>query len=173
MQPIQHSTHRAWAARGLGDLILVGALATALLGSVACSSSPAPGTPARERAELITCEMSFELTGWSAIVRKADGRGSVRCQDGSSAEVTLRVRGGGLTAGKTEILDGTGTFSGVFSIDEIFGSYVAAAASAGAVRSGEAVAMTKGPVSLALAGTGRGWSLGVEFNRFVIRRASN
>ena len=30
--------------------------------------------------------------------------------------------------------------------------------------------MTKGEVSLALSGTGRGWDLGVAFGRFTIKR---
>ena len=63
----------------------------------------------------------------------------------------LEARGGGLTAGKSTIEDGTGEFSNVKNIDEIFGSYANAEAHAGAVKSSGAQAMTKGEVSLALA----------------------
>jgi hypothetical protein len=56
----------------------------------------------------------------------------------------------------------------VRDIREVLGSYATAEAHAGAVRSSKAQVMTKGEVSLALAGTGRGWDLGVAFGKFVI-----
>jgi hypothetical protein len=131
------------------------------------STGSAPRTSA---TQLFSCEMDFSMQGWSAFFRKADGRGTVTCSNGESAEVTLRLRGGGLTAGKTEISKGVGKFSGVRSLDEIYGRYVSAGAQSGAVKASEAVAMTKGPVSLAIAGTGRGFSLGVDISGFTIRR---
>ena len=83
----------------------------------------------------------------------------------------LEARGGGITAGKSSIENGTGEFSNVKNIDEIFGSYANSEAHAGAVKSSGAQAMTKGEVSLALAGTGRGWDLGISFGKFTIKRA--
>ena len=53
---------------------------------------------------------------------------------------------------------------------DLLGSYAAAEAEAGAVKSAEAQALTKGEVSLALAGTGSGWSLGVSGAKFTITR---
>ncbi|REJ86192.1 MAG: hypothetical protein DWQ36_09540 [Acidobacteria bacterium] len=150
--------------------LLAPLLAVALLG---CGSSRGGSEPTRQTTELYTCEMSFTLSGWSAIYKRADGQGRVSCSNGESAEVALRLRGGGLTAGKTEILEGTGKFSGVKGIEEIYGSYAAAGAQGGAVKASEAIAMTKGPVSLALAGTGRGFSLGLDISRFTIRRISD
>ena len=44
----------------------------------------------------------------------------------------------------------------------------ASEAHAGAVRSSKAQAMTKGEVSLALAGTGKGWDVGISFGKFVL-----
>ena len=82
----------------------------------------------------------------------------------------LEARGGGLTAGKSTIENGTGEFSNVKNIDEIFGSYANAEAHAGAVKSSGAQAITKGEVSLALHGTGRGWDLGIAFGKFTIKR---
>ena len=38
------------------------------------------------------------------------------------------------------------------------------------VRSSKAQVVTKGPVTLALAGTGDGWDLGVAFGSFIISR---
>ncbi len=119
---------------------------------------------------LPTCRMTFSLEGWSAIYKTAHGRGEVSCKNGQSMPVTLTVRGGGLTFGKMDVLKGKGVFSAVKSIDEILGGYVAAEATAGAVRSGEAAVYTKGEVSLALAGTGRGIVVGFDFGKLDIER---
>jgi hypothetical protein len=120
----------------------------------------------------VDCEMKFSLSGWSAFYKRADGTGTVVCNNGQTARVTLAARGGGLTAGKSSIENGKGEFSNVKNIEEIFGKYVNAEAGAGAVKSSGAQAMTKGEVSLALAGTGRGWELGVSFGKFTIKRAN-
>jgi len=116
------------------------------------------------------CQMRFSLSGWSAFYKVADGQGTITCDNGQSAKVKLRGRGGGLTAGKTKIREGIGKFSEVSNISELFGSYVSAGADAGAVKSSEASAMTKGEVSLALAGKGTGFNLGVSFGKFTITR---
>ncbi len=121
--------------------------------------------------ELYNCEMDFDLRGWSIFVKKAQGSGTVTCENGESARVKIRVRGGGLTFGKSEILGGKAKISGVKDISEVFGSYASASAHAGIGPSAEATAMTKGEVSLALAGTGRGIDLGVAFSKFKITRA--
>jgi hypothetical protein len=120
---------------------------------------------------LVKCELTYSLKGWSAFYKTAKGEGTVTCDNGESAAVSLRVKGGGLTAGKTEIIDGTGAFSGVKNIREIFGTYAAGTAHAGAVKAAEAAVYTKGEVSLALSGKGRGFSLGVDFGKFTIKPA--
>ena len=118
----------------------------------------------------VDCRMKFTMSGWSAFYKRASGTGTVTCSNGQSANVRLEARGGGLTAGKSSIENGEGEFSNVKNIDEIFGKYVNAEAHAGAVKSSGAQALTKGEVSLALAGTGRGWDLGISFGRFTIKR---
>jgi hypothetical protein len=75
-----------------------------------------------------------------------------------------------LSVGKSKISDGTGTFSEVGDIRELFGSYAAAEANAGMVKSSAAQVVTKGAVSLALAGTGEGIDLGVGLGEFVIKK---
>lgn len=124
----------------------------------------------RSDAGKISCDLSFELKGWSAFYKTAKGHGTIRCDDGQSVAVKLRVKGGGLTFGKSEITDGTGRFSAVRSIEDLLGSYASAEAHAGAVKSSTATALTKGEVSLALAGTGDGVDLGVSFGKFTIKR---
>ena len=116
------------------------------------------------------CRMSFELKGWSAIYKVAHGHGRITCDNGQVADVRIEAKGGGLTVGKSEITNGTGRFSGVASIDSIFGSYASASAEAGAAKSAEAMALTKGEVSLALSGKGHGFDLGVAFSDFKITR---
>lgn len=117
-----------------------------------------------------SCTMQFQMQGWSVFYKTASGTGTVRCDNGQQMRVRLSSRGGGLSFGKSSIEDGQGTFSGVRHIDEILGSYVTAEAHAGALKSARGQVMTKGVVSLALAGTGRGWDLGVAFGRFTIER---
>jgi hypothetical protein len=125
---------------------------------------------AADPAASVKCEMKFTMKGWSAFYKRASGNGTVTCTNGQSANVKLEARGGGLTAGKSSIENGFGEFSAVKDIGEIFGSYAAAEAHAGAVKSSGARVMTKGEVSLALSGTGRGWDLGVSFGKFSIKR---
>ena len=84
--------------------------------------------------------------------------------------VGVSAKGGGITFGKSTIENGRGEFSGVRDIGELLGSYAAAEAHAGAAKSSKAQAMTKGEVNLALAGTGRGWDIGIAFGKFTITR---
>lgn len=116
----------------------------------------------------VSCEMHFDLNGWSFFYKTASGLGTITCDDGQTLAVALEARGGGLTFGKTEIEDGLGKFTGIYDIRETLGTYVSAAAHAGAVKSAKAQVMTKGNVALALSGKGRGWNLGVNFGKFVI-----
>ena len=140
-------------------------LTTLALFALAAASAPEPA-----QGREIDCEMRFNMTGWSAFYKTAKGTGAIRCNNGQRMNVSLRAKGGGLTVGKSTIENGRGEFSGVHSIDELLGTYAAAEAHAGAAKSSKAQVMTKGEVNLALAGTGRGWDLGVAFGKFVIKR---
>jgi hypothetical protein len=122
------------------------------------------------QAATVDCRMDFSLSGWAIIYKEASGAGTITCSNGQRAAVDITVRGGGLAAGKFEIDDGQGRFSKVRDIAEVFGTYAQAEAQAGAVRSANAQALTKGEVSLALSGTGRGWDLGVSLGGFTIAR---
>ena len=126
--------------------------------------------PAGAVAETTVCRMDYTLKGWSAFYKTSRGSGAITCDNGQTARAKISAKGGGLTAGKSEIRDGHGKFSEVADIRELFGSYASATAAAGAVKSSEAQALTKGEVSLALAGTGTGMELGVSFGKFTITR---
>ncbi len=116
----------------------------------------------------IKCKMTFNLKGWSAFYKTSSGHGTITCDNGQSAKVVIKAKGGGLTFGKSEIVGGTGSFTGARNIAELFGSYAQSEAHAGAGRSADAQAMTKGEISLALKGTGRGVDLGFSFGKFTI-----
>jgi hypothetical protein len=129
----------------------------------------AAGTTASYAADAnVSCKLSFTMKGWSAFYKTASGSGTIKCSNGQSRAVKLNAKGGGLTVGKSTIEDGHGEFSAVTGMDELLGSYVAAEAHAGAVKSSQAQVMTKGEVSLALSGTGRGWDLGIAFGKLTI-----
>ena len=116
------------------------------------------------------CKMKYSLAGWSAGYSTASGRGTLTCDNGQSARVSLRAQGGGPTAGKSKIVNGSGTFSEVGDISELFGSYASAEAHAGAGGSSAAQVVTKGTVSLAFSGTGKGIDIDVTFGEFVIEK---
>lgn len=121
-------------------------------------------------AKMTTCQMTFEMKGWSIFYKVANGTGHISCDNGQTASVKLQAKGGGITAGKSEIHDGTGRFSEVHDIDDVLGTYVVGAAHAGAGKEASASALTKGEVSLALAGKGTGIEVGISFGKFTITK---
>ena len=118
----------------------------------------------------VKCDLVYSLSGWSLIYKHAEGTGTVTCNNGQHANVKIAVVGGGLTAGKYRINNGKGEISNVHGISEVFGDYAQAGAEAGVVKSSQAQVLTKGTVSLALAGTGEGVNLGVSAGKFTISR---
>jgi hypothetical protein len=139
-------------------------LGIAVVGALLCVS--APQEPAR--GDTTKCTMRFSLEGWSIFYERASGSGTIHCDNGQSARVTIRAKGGGPTAGMSTIEDGSGTFSDVSDISDLFGTYATAEAHAGAGESSVARVVTKGDVSLALSGKGTGIDLGVSFGKFEI-----
>ena len=140
----------------------------ALCTTVLCLGAAA--APQARAAGDVTCKMTYTLTGWSVIYKHAEGKGTVHCSNGQTMAVKLSAKGGGLTVGKYKITNGFGEFAGVGNINDVLGTYAAASADAAAVKAGTAQAMTKGDVSLALSGTGKGVNLGVAFTGFTISR---
>lgn len=118
----------------------------------------------------VDCKLRFTLSGWSAFYKRADGSGTVTCNNGQSMKVKLHARGGGLSVGKSTVRSGVGEFSGVQSINDVLGDYASAEAHAGAVKSAQGQVVTKGEISLALSGTGDGWDLGIAVGKFSIKK---
>lgn len=136
---------------------------------VAGAATPAPAGDEGKKG-LTECKMSFNLKGWSAFYKTSKGSGTITCTNGQSLKVKIKATGGGITFGKSEIIDGTGKFSSARNIEELLGSYVQSEAHAGAGKSADAQALTKGEVSLALTGTGRGVDVGFAFGKFTIEK---
>lgn len=131
-------------------------IAMAFSGNVAAQGGP------------LDCTLTFSMEGWSAFYKTAEGEGIVSCSNGQRLPVRISSRGGGITFGKSRIDKGRGEFSGIFNIRDVLGGYAAAEAHAGAGRSSKAQVVTKGSVSLALAGMGSGWDIGVSIGNFVL-----
>lgn len=155
--------HRGKQIRNRKLAIVLGAV---LLGATGFAIA---GTASAAQPDL-DCKLTFSLKGWSAIYKHADGDGRVTCANGQSMPVHIRVRGGGLTAGKWRINDGQGKFTDVYKINDVLGDYAAASADIGAVKSGTAQVLSKGTVSLALSGVGQGINLGIAGAKFTISR---
>jgi len=132
--------------------------------------SAATLAPAAHAAGNLDCQLRYNLSGWSLIYKTASGNGTVSCSNGTSLPVRIEVKGGGLTVGKSKITNGRGSFTGAVSVNELLGTYASVGAHAGAVKSSNAQVMTKGDISLAMSGTGKGWDLGVDGAAFTISR---
>ncbi len=146
-------------------------LATGLSATALALVLSATAMPQARAEAALDCEMKFSLTGWSAIYKHAEGTGVVTCENGQSMRVVISAKGGGLTVGKTHIDNGTGKFTDVHKMSDILGTYAQGDASAALGKAGTAQVMTKGTVSLALAGAGEGVNLGVSFGGFTISKA--
>lgn len=116
------------------------------------------------------CELRYSLSGWSAFYKTASGSGTISCDNGQTMSVKIRAKGGGLTFGKQRIDDGRGRFTSVRGIGDLLGTYAQGGAHAGVGKSAGAGVVTKGDISLALAGKGEGVDLGIDFGKFVISR---
>lgn len=141
-------------------------LVAALLGLGLLAAALLP-LPARADGPL-DCKLRFSMQGWSVFYKTAEGEGTVSCSNGQKLPVRIASRGGGITFGKSRIDRGRGEFSGIYNIRDVLGGYAAAEAHAGAGKSSKAQVVTKGSVSLALAGTGSGWDIGVSIGNFVL-----
>lgn len=144
---------------------LCGAALAACTSLAALAGDDSGGEP---KGKLTECRMTFNLKGWSAFYKTSSGHGTITCDNGQKAKVTIKAKGGGLTFGKSDVIGGTGKFTGARDIGELFGAYAQSEAHAGAGKSADAQALTKGEISLALKGTGRGVDIGFSFGKFTI-----
>lgn len=116
---------------------------------------------------MTSCTMTYKLSGWSLVYRQYDGIGNISCSNGQRAQVALSSKSIGFSIGKSEI-EGTGVFSDVRNLNEIYGNFVALGGHAGATQSVEGQVLTRGEISLVLSGKGRGIDLGVTLGALNI-----
>ena len=142
-------------------ILVAATMAIAIIGTSAALADDPP---------TLDCTIRFQLSGWSAIYERVDGTGIVACADGTALPVAIQARGAGLPVGKSKVTSGTGKFAYVHQISDVFGTYAQGDVHAGVVKSGQAQLLTNGKVSLALAGKGEGYDLGIGIAGFTIRR---
>jgi len=129
-----------------------------------------PSFAQAEKSPDLDCKLQFSLSTWSVIYKHSEGSGVVTCDNGKSMHVRIVAKGIGVTVGKSHVDGGTGRFSDVYRLSDVFGSYAQAEAHAGIVKSGTAQVLTNGEVSLALAGAGEGVDLGIDIGEFTLSR---
>lgn len=132
--------------------------AAALLAMASSAASAEPMT---------SCTMTYKLSGFSFVYKQYDGVGHISCSNGQRAQVGLSSKSIGFTIGKSEI-EGTGVFSDVRNLNEIYGHYAALEGHAGVTKSVDAQVLTSGEISLALTGKGRGVDIGVTIGALTV-----
>lgn len=123
--------------------------------------------PAAAATPMTSCTMTFTMSGFSLVYKQYSGTGNVSCRNGQRAQVALASKSLGFTIGKSEI-EGTGVFTSVKNINEIYGDYMALDAHAGLTASVDGQVLTCGEISLVLSGKGRGIDIGVAIGALTI-----
>ena len=129
-----------------------------------------PGSNTTGTTPTTICTLRFDMDRWSPIFKYAEGQGVIRCDNGQIMNVSVKARGGGISAGNARIRNGVRSFSAVSDINQLTGKYWGVPASAGAINFAQANVVTNGEVSMMLARAGAGWSLGTAAGSFDIRR---
>ena len=119
-------------------------------------------------AQMTKCKIRYDIAGWSIIYKHSTGDGRITCSNGQTANVLIVTHGGGLSIGTHKLINGTGTFSAVRDIRDLYGGYAEALAHAGAGATAAAGVVVKRNASLTLVATGQGVSLGLAFGSFRI-----
>jgi len=54
--------------------------------------------------KLVQCTMAFNMKSWPAFFKAARGQGTITCNNGKTANVRLKAKGGGITFAKFTII---------------------------------------------------------------------
>ena len=111
--------------------------------------------------------LNAKVAELNELLKKAYDRGDVVHAVGG---VVSRSDGPALNFEIHKVINGTGTFSAVADIRELFGGYAEALAHAGAGAAVSARVAMKLNANLTIASTGQGISLGLAFGSFSIER---
>lgn len=134
---------------------------------IVAAAMAVPGVVSAAERDL-SCRLKFTSRECCALYDSAVGEGTVTCKDGSSIPVAINAKGVGVTAGKWKITDGKGKFTHAAKIDDVLGSCLAVGGDVGMAKAGTAKILAKGKVSLALAGKGEGFDIGIAISDFKI-----
>lgn len=144
------------------------AMAWMLLGALAFGKD-SEDKPKRPKAKgSVQCTMQFELRSWAVFYKSGKGEGTITCDNGQKADVKIRTHGGGVQFGKNNIANGSGKFSPVKKLDELYGKYASVGGHGGAVKSRIGQSLSKDDISLDIKGTGTGVNFGFDFGSFRI-----
>lgn len=143
---------------------LVATLAIPALAGAKDKMAPKPDTKPS-----IKCDMNYNMKTWSVVYKEGHGAGKVTCNNGQTADVKLKIHGVGAAFGENKVKNGKGTFSDVYDIGDIYGSYANTAAGAGIVGTAGTQVMMKGKASLALANVGKGFDIDFSFGDFEVK----
>ncbi len=133
------------------------------------SSSDAEMAVITSNGALTSCTMKYKLSGFSLGFKYYDGTGEIQCRNGERAQVSLTSKSIGFTIGKSEI-EGEGIFSEVRNLREIYGDFVSMESHVGFLTSVDAQLLTRGEISLALKGQGRGIDIGATIGDLTIKK---
>jgi hypothetical protein len=122
------------------------------------------------RADTTACTLSFAMRAYSKHFMQSSGRGTIVCDNGQKAEVSILGRGANLANGAGAFAGGEATFSAVLDISALLGSYtLPASATVGNARPlGVAGAMSNGQATIVFPRTGPAATMPATFGRIGI-----
>ncbi|MFO1462901.1 MAG: hypothetical protein U1F66_03930 [bacterium] len=153
-------------SRFLNTAIL--AMAGMLAGALAFGKDSEDKSKHAKAKGSVQCTMQFELRSWAVFYKSGKGEGTITCDNGQKADVKIRTHGGGVQFGKNNIANGSGKFSPVKKLDELYGKYASVGGHGGAVKSRIGQSLSKDDISLDIKGTGTGVNFGFDFGSFRI-----
>jgi hypothetical protein len=118
--------------------------------------------------KLGTCTMTYKLEGFSLAYKQYDGTGEVSCRNGQKAKVKLSSKSIGFSIGYS-VIEGEGFFTDVKHISEVYGNYISFGNHFGFKNSVDRQILTRGEISLALRGKGKGFDIGVTIGDLSIQ----
>ncbi|MDL1871522.1 hypothetical protein FBR05_04890 [Deltaproteobacteria bacterium PRO3] len=144
--------------------------------SLLCLALPSAGHAKEESKDAksgkakgkVQCTMAFELRSWAVFYKSGKGEGTITCSNGQKADVKIRTHGGGVQFGKNNIANGSGKFSPVKKLEELYGKYASVGGHGGAVKSRIGQSLSKDDISLNIKGTGTGVNFGFDFGSLRI-----
>ena len=148
--------------------ILFSLISVNTFAAIANTANSADEITVKSEKTKTNCELNFSLESWSVFYKSGKGNGVISCDNGQKREVAIRSHGGGITFGKSKIVNGHGTFSEVYDMNKLFGGYAQSEAHAGAKKSVGAQALWNGNVGLTLSGKGEGWDVGFALGKLKI-----